>query len=196
MRISGNSGRAGSFAEECGPALLSRVPGCGMKGIGSVWPGQEAVPMLLRVEKIRKKAHLLLSDGSRLKGEFFLSPHSPLRAGRERVADLLMGDKYFLPFQVEEGGVIFIQRDCIALAELEEREVERGLPYVLELAAQISLLMGETLQGLVFLDLPKEHSRLSDFFNSCRGFFYLTVGEKEYVLNSRFVKTVIPCSED
>ncbi len=148
--------------------------------------------MELRVEKIRRGAQLLLSDGSRIAGEFFLSPDSPLHPGRELISELLLSDKIFLPFQLRKGGVIFIQKDGIALVQLQEKEVDQELPYLQGFEIMVSLVSGESLKGRVLVDLPKERSRLSDFFNSCKAFFYLEAGDTEYLVNARFVTTVTP----
>jgi hypothetical protein len=150
--------------------------------------------MELRVEKIRRGAQLLLSDGSRLVGEFFLSPDSPLHPGRERVSELLLSEKIFLPFQLQDGGVAFVQKDGIALVQLQEKEVDEELPYLQGFDIRVSLVSGESLTGKVLLDLPRERSRLSDFFNSCKTFFYLEVGDIEYLVNTRFVTTVVPAA--
>ena len=48
------------------------------------------------------------------------------------------------------------------------------------------------MEGTVYLDLPKSHSRLSDFLNYSKAFFCLEVGDRDYLVNSRFVKMVCP----
>jgi hypothetical protein len=152
----------------------------------------EALPMLLRVDKIKRGAEIFLLDGSHLVGSFFLSPLSPCHTGGELIAELLTGDALFLPFQLADGEMVFIQRDFIAMVLLEQKEVNEDLPFLKTAGVIVSLLSGETLEGNVFLDLPENRCRLSDFFNECKGFFYLEVGETQYLINARCVKLVRP----
>ncbi len=151
--------------------------------------------MQLKVDKLRKEAEIFLLDGSRLSGHFFLSPISPHRQGRELLAELLTGEALFVPFQQRDGEMVFVQRDFISTVLLAEKEVEEDLPYLKKAKVSVLLLSGELLEGHVLLDLPENRCRLSDFFNGCRGFFYLLVGNSQYLVNSRRVKLVRPSPE-
>lgn len=148
-----------------------------------------------RVDKLRREARVLLQDGTELQGTFFVSPVSPCRRGPELISDLLMGEAYFLPFELADGQVVFIQRDSIRTVLLTQKESEEDLPYLKREAVEVSLLSGDLLRGEVVLDLPENRSRLSDFFNCCRGFFYLLTDGEQYLVNSRSVKLVRPIAD-
>ncbi len=151
--------------------------------------------MWLKIEKIKKGGELLLSDGTRLAGEFFLCTHSPVHSGSELVGDLLLSDTFFIPFQLPRGETVFVQKECIVMVVLKEKELNKALPYLKRVGVQISLLSGHDLQGAVYLDLPQERRRVSDFFNTYRGFFYFESDDGQYLLNSRFIKTARPTQE-
>ncbi len=75
---------------------------------------------------------------------------------------------------------------------LEANEVSKDLTYQRQIPARVCFLSGENMEGTVYLDLPKSRSRLSDFLNYSKAFFYLEVGDKDYLVNSQFVKMVCP----
>ncbi len=151
--------------------------------------------MELRVDKLRKEARVLLEDGEELQGNFFVSPVSSCRSGPELLSDLLMGEAYFLPFETDQGLVVFLQRDFIRYVTLSQKEVQEEVPYLKREAVEVCLLCGKILKGDVLLDLPRSRSRLSDFFNSCGGFFYLITEAGQNLVNSRSVKLVRPASK-
>lgn len=151
--------------------------------------------MELRVDKLRKGARVVLEDGEELKGNFFVSPVSPVRNGPELLSDLLMGEAYFLPFEMQKDQVVFLQRHFIRYIVLQDKEAEEDAPYLKREAVEVCLLSGESLKGDVLLDLPRNRSRLSDFFNACGGFFYLLTSAGQHLVNSRSVKLVRPASK-
>jgi hypothetical protein len=145
---------------------------------------------VLKIETIRKKAEVFFSDGSRLYGDFFASPNSLIHTGHERISELLNSERAYLPFILQDGNVVLLQKGAITRVVLDENEMNRELPYLKENAAHVELLTGEILEGKVYLDLPETHFRLSDFLNVNRGFFYLHVNNRVTLVNSRFVKWV------
>ena len=75
---------------------------------------------------------------------------------------------------------------------LKVREMKRIISYQHKIPAKVHLLSGKTIEGKVFSDLPMTHARLSDFLNQSKAFFYLEVGDKDYLANSQLVKIVYP----
>jgi len=145
----------------------------------------------VKTEKFKKAAELRLSDGSHLKGSFFLYSQSPEHEGAELIFDTLHGKKRFIPMEVPGGDVVLIQKDCIVTAKLAEEEWVPDETYVKEIRVRVSLLSEErSLDGKIFVDLPEERSRLSDFFNHYKGFFYLNVDRAQHLVNFSFVKNV------
>jgi hypothetical protein len=148
--------------------------------------------MVLKLEMIRRRAEVVFSDGTSESGDFFLSPRSPNHAGRESIAELLNGERSYIPLELGAGKIILVQKRSIVMVLLEGDEVRKDLAYQRPIAAQVCFLSGENMEGTVYLDLPKSHSRLSDFLNYSKAFFYLEVGDRDYLVNSRFVKMVCP----
>lgn len=148
--------------------------------------------MELRVDKLKKKARVVLQDGEELSGFFFVSPISPCRRGPELISDLLMGEASFLPFELESAEVVFLQKDFIRMVLLMEPEIEDDLPYLKRESVEVCLLSGGIIRGEVLVDLPETRSRLSDFFSRCNGFFYLLVDGHQRLVNARSVKLVRP----
>jgi hypothetical protein len=152
--------------------------------------------MVFKIEKEVKGAEILFPDGTRLTGRFFVSHTSKKHTGPECIVDLFSEEDTYIPFELEEGDIVLLQKKNIVMLRLEEKEVNRNLPFLKRIGAQISLVPGQTLQGEVYVDLPESRSRLSDFLNYCREFFYIEDGNEEYLVNSEFVKYVRPISND
>ena len=146
--------------------------------------------MGLKLQTSGKKAEVHFSDQTRLIGSFFVSLHAQSHAGSEYVIDRLNGERSYLPFESEEGEIVLIQKRSIEMVVLDKRELNKNLGYQQEIAARVNLLSGQNIKGKVYPDLPKEHSRLSDFVNLSEEFFHLEVCGKDYLINSLFVKMV------
>jgi len=152
--------------------------------------------MSFKVQKIRKKAELFLADGSNMAGNFFVSPQTPNHAGSESISDLLTNERIYIPFELNDGDVVLVQKESIVMILLKESELNKDLPYLKSSRVTVLLLSGETLEGEVYLDLPQSRSRLSDFLNYSKEFFYLEVENQDYLVNSRFVKIVQPAMSE
>jgi hypothetical protein len=148
--------------------------------------------MELKIETTKKKAEITCSDESRLNGNFFVSLRAPNHEGNELVLDLLLSEKTYLPFELDEGKIVLLQKGCIVMVVLKVREMKMSTFYQQKIPAKVHLLSGKTIEGEVYSDLPRTHARLSDFLNQSKVFFYLEVGDKDYLVNSQFVKIVRP----
>ena len=150
--------------------------------------------MELKIETTKKKAEIICSDESRLTGSFFVSLRAPNYEGNELVLDLLVSERNYLPFDLDEGEIVLLQKGCIVMVVLKVREMKRIISYQHKIPAKVHLLSGKTIEGKVYSDLPRTHARLSDFLNQSKAFFHLEVDDKDYLVNSRFVKIVRPIS--
>jgi hypothetical protein len=148
--------------------------------------------MALAIEMSKKKAEILISDGSRLSGYFFVLLHTQGRLGAECLLDLVLDERSFLPFEKDDGQIFLIQKGSIVLVISEGCEYLKGVPYQKKMASRICLLSGQTLEAKVYSDLPQSRSRLSDFLNHSANFFCVEVDGKEYLVNTRFIKSVEP----
>ncbi len=152
--------------------------------------------MGLKIETTKKRAEIICSDESSLNGSFFVALRAPVREGNELVLDLLVSEKTYLPFELDEGQIVLLQKECIVMIVLEDRDMKKGITYEQEIPAEVRFLSGESIEGKVYSDLPRSHARLSDFLNHSKIFFYLEVGDKDYLVNSRLVKVVRPITSE
>ena len=106
--------------------------------------------------------------------------------------DLLVSEKTYLPFELDEGQIVLLQKECIVMIVLEDRDMKKSIIYEQKIPAEVRFLSGESIEGKVYSDLPRNYARLSDFLNHSKTFFYLEVGDKDYLVNSRLVKAVRP----
>jgi len=140
------------------------------------------------IKTLKKRAVVSMADCSSLSGCFFVAPGSSFHEGPETIYELLTGDRNYLPFDWDGEGVVLLQKGSIATVRLEEKEINKYIPFHKKLRTRISFLSGETLEGNVFSDLPKAYLRLSDYLNLNDKFFYIQVGDDDYLVNSLCVK--------
>ena len=148
--------------------------------------------MGLKIETTKKRAEIICSDESSLNGSFFVALRAPTREGNELVLDLLVSEKTYIPFESDEGQIVLLQKECIVMIVLEDRDMKKSITYEQKIPAEVSFLSGESIEGKVYSDLPRSHARLSDFLNISKTFFYLEAGDKDYLVNSRLGKVVRP----
>ncbi len=147
---------------------------------------------MFKIKTIRKKAEIFFSDGSRLSGSFFVSPRSSTHTGNEFVYDLLTTNNSYLPFELTGNEIILLHKRSIVMALLEDNELSEDPLCRKQIEAHVCFISGETLDGKIYTDLPESHSRLSDFLNRSKDFFHLKVDDRDYLLNSQFIKMVRP----
>jgi hypothetical protein len=133
-------------------------------------------------------------DGSEPEEHFlYLAPYSDRRDGPETLADYLNGRRQFLPM-VAGGVPKMINRDQICWVRYAK------LPVVLdpdvtvtEKLAIVELADATRIEGMLPIDRPREHSRISDVLNDASELF-LRVDEDEETcfVNKVFIRSVIP----
>lgn len=148
--------------------------------------------MNLNVEMSKKKAEIHISDDSRLSGHFFLSLRAQGHTRGQCLLDLLLDERAYLPFEVDGKEIVLLQKGGIVMIESEGCEYLKLVPFQKKMEMQINFFSGQTLEGKVYSDLPHTKSRLSDFLNHSPRFFCMEVEGKEYLVNTRFIKSVYP----
>jgi len=148
--------------------------------------------MNLKVEMIKKKVEVYISDDSRLSGHFFLSLRAQGHTRSQCLLDLLLDERAYLPFEVDGKEIVLLQKGGIVMIESGGCEYLKLVPFRKKMGLQICFFSGRTLEGKVYSDLPQTKSRLSDFLNHSPRFFCMEVDGKEYLLNTRFIKSVHP----
>jgi len=127
----------------------------------------------LKLKTQKRQAEIKFSDGHSISGHFFISPHPKGHPGGENVIELLNDDRSYTPFKMAKGQVSLLQKESIMMVRMAISEMRKDLPYQKRTFAKVFLLSGNILEGHVFIDLPKTHTRLSDFLNFSKKFFLL-----------------------
>jgi len=134
----------------------------------------------------------MFSDGHSIGGHFFISPSPKGFSGNENVIELLNDDRFYIPFEIAEDEISLLQKGSIVMVRMAISEMPKDLPYLSRTSTKIFLLSGDILEGQVFIDLPKTRTRLSDFLNFSKKFFFIDVDEQDFLINTKFVKMVMP----
>ena len=148
--------------------------------------------MNLKLKTQKRQAEIKFSDGHSMCGHFFISPHPKGHPGGENVIELLNDDRSYTPFKIAKGQVSLLQKESIMMVRMAISEMRKDLPYQKRTFAKVFLLSGNILEGHVFIDLPKTRTRLSDFLNLSKRFFFIEVDEQDFFVNTKFVKMVTP----
>ena len=146
-----------------------------------------------RVEKSRAQATLTLSNGTLVRGYFFVAGNSRMHAGPEGIKDLLNAETGFFPFEIERQGgseTMLLNRDHVVFLELRdgaEARREPGYHVATERTITVLLSNGVRLRGAVRVFRPQGRDRLSDFARGQETFRYLECERATYVINVRHV---------
>ena len=145
----------------------------------------------MRVEKIKRRVTLCRSDGVKLDVNFFLSPYAEGHSGKELILDILNSDSTFLPVEdMRTETILFLNKSGVMFLEVPERDLAEETVLNPEKNVQVELTNHEILNLSLFMEMPEERSRVSDFLNFSRGFIYLCGKEKDLILNKSFVFSV------
>jgi hypothetical protein len=145
----------------------------------------------VRVEKIKRKVTLCRSDGVKLDVYFFLSPYAEEHSGRELILDILNSNSTFLPVEdIHTGAIFFLNKNGVMSLEIPERDLAEETVLNPEKRVQVELTNHEILNLSLFMEMPEERSRVSDYLNFSPRFIYLCGKEKDIILNKSFVFSV------
>ena len=146
-----------------------------------------------RVEKSRVEATLTLSNGTSVRGCFFIAGNSRTHAGPEGVKDVLNGETGFIPFDAQGSDgphTVLYNRDHIVFVALADKgEPRRDPGYDVAVQRTVAMLMsnGTRLHGAVRVFRPQGRDRLSDFTRAAEAFRYLEAEHASYIINIHHV---------
>ena len=145
----------------------------------------------MRVEKIKRTATLCRSDGVRLDINFFLSQYAQGHSGREHILDVLNSNLTFLPVEdIGTGAIFFLNKDSVMSLEIPERDLADEVLLNPQRSVQVEMTNHEILNLSIFMEMPEERSRVSDYLNCPAEFIYLCGEEKDFIVNKAFVLSV------
>ena len=140
-----------------------------------------------RVEKQRSEAELTLATGAVVTGFFFVSASSAMRAGPERVADLLNAEPGFFPFLTDDGSTALFNRAHVVMvrqpAAIKEPQSVAGYDVARRRSASMLLSTGQWIAGTVSIYKPPGRDRLSDYVRSAETFRYVETEEDTVIVN-------------
>jgi hypothetical protein len=140
-----------------------------------------------KIVKNQRWVEFTLADGSVVKGVVFLNLYDAHRPGPQRVGELLNGKDTFLPIKTDEGTLHLNVDNIIEARTSEEEELHDLMMLGKKYRVEIITLSGRNIAGDVFVDLPKESSRVSDFLNQTQRFFALMVPGSVIYVARRFI---------
>jgi hypothetical protein len=117
--------------------------------------------------------------------------------GPERPSEVLNGDQEFIPMVRPDGGPIIVRREAILMLSVDaihegERPSGMGLGQVASVEVTLDLEDGSSVGGIFEYMMPEDRCRLQDFLNAGLRFLPLREGTTVRLINSRFVRRVIP----
>ena len=148
--------------------------------------------MDLKLKTQKRQVETKFADGHSIIGHFFISPLTKGLPGSGNVIELLNDERSYIPFEIAEGEISLLQKDSIMTVRMAVNEIPKDLPYQRPISTKIILLSGDIFEGLVYIDLPKTHTRLSDFLNFSQKFIFIDIDQHDFLINTKFVKMVMP----
>jgi hypothetical protein len=149
------------------------------------------------VQKIRVPVRLARIGAPPLAGLVSLCPRAELHDGPETLLECLNASPRILPFQLADGNaVLLVSRSHIEWAEPDatmDPRLVRPAPYLAtrEELVRVRLAGGETLEGIISMEMPDQFNRPSDYLNGDEAFFPLTMPLGTRLLNKARVLDVL-----
>ncbi len=154
----------------------------------------------LRFEKHRAHARIVLTGGREHDGWFFVAGAAARHGGRERIADLLESNAGFVPFEMATGAGVetrLINPRHLVYVVLGTEEVDLHAEWVGGRRQPVTLWLsnGTRLVGVVYVDRPEGHDRLSDWTRQPDTFRYVESSEGLLLVNAAHVVDLTEADE-
>ena len=152
-----------------------------------------------RIEKRRADAVVTLTNGSPVRGSFFIAGGSAHHDGPERIGDLLNSEPGFFPFEVHVVGgtrMALYNRSQVITVQVFDDEVQREPGYALARRRLVSLVLsnGQRIEGAVRVYLPEGRNRVSDWTRQQESFRYIESAHATLIVNAAHVLAVTEVS--
>lgn len=97
----------------------------------------------------------------------------------------------FIPVEdIHNGVILSLNKGNIMFLELPERDLLDETLMAPKKLVQVELTNHQILNLSVFMELPEERSRVSDYLNFSSGFIYLCGKERDIIMNKAFLFSV------
>ncbi len=154
----------------------------------------------LRFEKHRAHARIVLTDGREHDGWFFVAGGAARHGGRERIADLLESATGFVPFEMDTatgGQTRLINPRHLVYVVLGSEKLDLHSDWVIGRRQPVTLWLsnGTRLVGVVYVDRPEGHDRLSDWTRQPDTFRYVESSDGLLLVNAAHVVDLTEADE-
>lgn len=145
----------------------------------------------MKIAKLKQKATIYESGGSKLEVNFHLRRIAEEHSGRETILDILNSKTTFIPLEeTMTSEIIFLNKSEVMRVELHERDLvqERNIPS--EVPVEVKLTNGEIMAGNFLINMPPARSRISDHLNYSPQYLYLCQKKGDIILNKAYMHSV------
>ncbi|OPL19075.1 MAG: hypothetical protein AVO35_12415 [Candidatus Aegiribacteria sp. MLS_C] len=144
----------------------------------------------VRIDMATREVEFVLTDGSELKGQVYVSMHSKSGAGIQRIDELLSVGDQFLPFRSSDG-FLLLNRSRVMLARVSLEENTGELARMGEkYRVKMTTILGTTITAEIFVNLPKDYQRVKDYLNHPVKYFTCFTEEHVLYVNREFILLV------
>ncbi len=123
-----------------------------------------------RVSVETRQVELVLVNGDRISGEFFLQLQGMHLTGPQRVGEVLNAEESFLPLRIADSVRLINLDQIVAVYTAAEGEFDPLLTLGEEHQIQVTPVVGESLQVKIHVNLPSGRNRAKDFLNQPKRF--------------------------
>ena len=153
---------------------------------------------MFRIPKLQVAVKFCGLDGSVTRGSLFVDPASPRHGGVQTILERLNGPEAFVVLEVGDGGQIeiFQKRHLLRVTPMADLAMDQvfvpdGLVTRQE-DVTLTLVNGSNMHGRIWMGLPHDRSRLSDFLNTGEEFFPLLIPGGIHLVRTDAVVKAVP----
>ena len=142
-----------------------------------------------KIAKNRRRVLFTLADGSTVEGKVFLSLYEACHEGPQRVGELLNSVDAFIPVETTNGMLHLNISNIIAAYTPIMEEGNELMTLGQRHKVQITTSLGTVIEGEVFVNLPHDRNRVSDYLNQGERFCRVFLPEGIVYVGTRFILT-------
>jgi len=149
------------------------------------------------VEKLRVPVRVSRVGSPPISGALALSPTAELHEGPETLLECLNAPQRVLPFELADGdAVLLLNRrhlEWVAASASVEPQLVSPATFMAtrEEWVRVRFASGETVEGVIAMEMPHEFNRASDYLNGEDDFFPLRTTTGTWLVNKRRVTDVL-----
>lgn len=143
-----------------------------------------------KITKSRRNVIFTLADGSTVEGKVFLSLYEACHEGPQRVGDLLNSVDAFIPVDTPNGMLHLNIVNIVTAHTPISAEKHELMTLGAKHGVQITTSLGSVIDGEVFINLPHERNRVSDYLNQGERFCRVFLSEQIVYIGCRYILTV------